>query len=274
MRGPLRGLNGIMITRLVKGCLELTDLVLQASGIAKSFDGNEILRGLSLDVERGELISIIGPSGCGKSTFLRCLNFLEHPDAGTVRIEDVTLACAGKSWTRANEAQAHRLRAHVGMVFQAFNLFPHRTVIDNVMMAPMRVKGVSRDEAQATACTLLEKVGLAGVKDRYPDSLSGGQKQRAAIARALAMKPSVMLYDEPTSALDPELSEEVLSVMRDLDDEGMTQLVVTHDMRFARAASDRVLYVEAGEIVESGDPDLMFANPKEGRTRRFLRTLL
>ncbi|GBR05106.1 MULTISPECIES: amino acid ABC transporter ATP-binding protein [Gluconobacter] len=263
-----------MITRLVKGCLELTDLVLQASGIAKSFDGNEILRGLSLDVERGELISIIGPSGCGKSTFLRCLNFLEHPDAGTVRIEDVTLACTGKSWTRANEAQAHRLRAHVGMVFQAFNLFPHRTVIDNVMMAPMRVKGVSRDEAQATACTLLEKVGLAGVKDRYPDSLSGGQKQRAAIARALAMKPSVMLYDEPTSALDPELSEEVLSVMRDLDDDGMTQLVVTHDMRFARAASDRVLYVEAGEIVESGDPDLMFANPKEGRTRRFLRTLL
>ncbi|OAJ68130.1 glutamine ABC transporter ATP-binding protein [Gluconobacter cerinus] len=274
MRGPLRGLNGIMITRLVKGCLELTDLVLQASGIAKSFDGNEILRGLSLDVERGELISIIGPSGCGKSTFLRCLNFLEHPDAGTVRIEDVTLACTGKSWTRANEAQAHRLRAHVGMVFQAFNLFPHRTVIDNVMMAPMRVKGVSRDEAQATACTLLEKVGLAGVKNRYPDSLSGGQKQRAAIARALAMKPSVMLYDEPTSALDPELSEEVLSVMRDLDDDGMTQLVVTHDMRFARAASDRVLYVEAGEIVESGDPDLMFANPKEGRTRRFLRTLL
>ncbi len=263
-----------MITRLVKGCLELTDLVLQASGIAKSFDGNEILRGLSLDVERGELISIIGPSGCGKSTFLRCLNFLEHPDAGTVRIEDVTLSCTGKSWTRANEAQAHRLRAHVGMVFQAFNLFPHRTVIDNVMMAPMRVKGVSRDEAQATACTLLEKVGLAGVKDRYPDSLSGGQKQRAAIARALAMKPSVMLYDEPTSALDPELSEEVLSVMRDLDDDGMTQLVVTHDMRFARAASDRVLYVEAGEIVESGDPDLMFANPKEGRTRRFLRTLL
>ncbi|MDE7538761.1 amino acid ABC transporter ATP-binding protein [Gluconobacter sphaericus] len=252
----------------------MADLVLQASGIAKSFGGNEVLKGLSLDVERGELISMIGPSGCGKSTFLRCLNFLEHPDAGSVRIEDVTVACAGKHWSRANEAEAHKLRAHVGMVFQAFNLFPHRTVLDNVMMAPLQVKKMSRDEAQSIACELLAKVGLAAVKDRYPDSLSGGQKQRAAIARALAMKPSVMLYDEPTSALDPELSEEVLSVMRALDDEGMTQLVVTHDMRFARAASDRVLFVEGGEIVESGDPDLMFANPREGRTRRFLRTLL
>lgn len=257
-----------------RGFPELADLVLQARGIAKSFGGNEVLRGLSLDVERGELISIIGPSGCGKSTFLRCLNFLEHPDAGSVRIEDVTVACTGKHWSRANEAEAHRLRAHVGMVFQAFNLFPHRTVLDNVMMAPIQVKKMARDEAQSIACELLAKVGLAAVKDRYPDSLSGGQKQRAAIARALAMKPSVMLYDEPTSALDPELSEEVLSVMRALDDEGMTQLVVTHDMRFARAASDRVLFVEGGEIVESGDPDLMFANPREGRTRRFLRTLL
>ncbi|WP_408873925.1 amino acid ABC transporter ATP-binding protein [Gluconobacter roseus] len=257
-----------------RGFPELADLVLQASGIAKSFGGNEVLKGLSLDVERGELISMIGPSGCGKSTFLRCLNFLEHPDAGSVRIEDVTVACTGKHWSRANEAEAHKLRSHVGMVFQAFNLFPHRTVLDNVMMAPIQVKKMSRDEAQSIACELLAKVGLAGVKDRYPDSLSGGQKQRAAIARALAMKPSVMLYDEPTSALDPELSEEVLSVMRALDDEGMTQLVVTHDMRFARAASDRVLFVEGGEIVESGDPDLMFANPQEGRTRRFLRTLL
>ncbi|MFT9222167.1 MAG: amino acid ABC transporter ATP-binding protein, partial [Gluconobacter oxydans] len=186
--------------------------MLQASGIAKSFGGNEVLKGLSLDVERGELISMIGPSGCGKSTFLRCLNFLEHPDAGSVRIEDVTVACTGKHWSRANEAEAHKLRSHVGMVFQAFNLFPHRTVLDNVMMAPIQVKKMSRDDAQAIACELLAKVGLAGVKDRYPDSLSGGQKQRAAIARALAMKPSVMLYDEPTSALDPELSEEVLSV--------------------------------------------------------------
>ncbi|WP_077396454.1 amino acid ABC transporter ATP-binding protein [Bombella intestini] len=247
--------------------------MLKATGIAKSFAGNEILRGISLDVERGELISIIGPSGCGKSTFLRCLNFLERPDAGEVRVEDVTVSSTGH-WHRADEVQAHRLRSHVGMVFQSFNLFPHRTVLENVMLAPMQVKRMSEAQAEHIACELLEKVGLAAVKNRYPDRLSGGQQQRAAIARALAMKPSVMLYDEPTSALDPELSEEVLSVMRALDGEGMTQLVVTHDMRFARAASDRVLFMEAGQIVESGDPDVMFANPREPGTRRFLRTLL
>ncbi|MXV35581.1 ATP-binding cassette domain-containing protein [Saccharibacter sp. EH611] len=247
--------------------------MLQAKDIRKSFGDNDILRGISLEVERGELISIIGPSGCGKSTFLRCLNFLEHPDAGDVRIEDVGLT-SPRHWHRRDEAQAHRLRAHVGMVFQSFNLFPHRSVLENVMMAPVHVKKMDHEAARRIACELLKKVGLAAVKDRYPDRLSGGQKQRAAIARALAMRPSVMLYDEPTSALDPELSEEVLSVMRALDEEGMTQLVVTHDMRFARAASDRVLYLEEGKIVESGDPDVMFANPREARTRRFLRTLL
>nr|WP_155572783.1 amino acid ABC transporter ATP-binding protein [Bombella sp. ESL0385] len=251
----------------------MTDWVLKASNIVKSFSGNEILRGISLEVERGELISIIGPSGCGKSTFLRCLNFLEHPDAGDVQVENVKLASHG-AWRRADEAQAHRLRSHVGMVFQSFNLFPHRTVLENVMLAPMQVKGLEEGTAHKIACELLEKVGLSAVKGRYPDRLSGGQQQRAAIARALAMKPSVMLYDEPTSALDPELSEEVLSVMRALDAEGMTQLVVTHDMRFARAASDRVLFMEAGQIVESGDPDVIFANPREAGTRRFLRTLL
>lgn len=247
--------------------------MLQAESLTKSFGGHEILRGLSLDVERGELVSIIGPSGCGKSTFLRCLNFLEHPDSGKVRIEDVTLEGTAR-WDRTHEKQAHRLRAHVGMVFQDFNLFPHRTVLDNVMMAPIRVKRMHRDEAHAIATEFLDKVGLSKVKERYPDRLSGGQKQRAAIARALAMKPSVMLYDEPTSALDPEVSEEVLAVMRALDEEGMTQLVVTHDMRFARAASDRVLYLEGGEIVESGAPETMFASPADPRTRRFLRTLL
>ncbi|MXV43851.1 ATP-binding cassette domain-containing protein [Saccharibacter sp. 17.LH.SD] len=247
--------------------------MLQATDIAKSFGDHEVLRGISLDVERGELISLIGPSGCGKSTFLRCLNFLEHPDAGRVCIEGVTLE-SNKHWHRKDEAQAHRLRAHVGMVFQSFNLFPHRNVLDNVMMAPLQVKKMEYEKARAIASELLEKVGLATVKNRYPDRLSGGQKQRAAIARALAMKPSVMLYDEPTSALDPELSEEVLSVMRALDEEGMTQIVVTHDMRFARAASDRVLYLEEGQIVESGDPDVMFVHPREARTRRFLRTLL
>ncbi|UMM64387.1 amino acid ABC transporter ATP-binding protein [Aristophania vespae] len=247
--------------------------MLQARNIVKSFGGQDVLKGISLDVERGELISIIGPSGCGKSTFLRCLNFLEHPDLAEVRIEDVSLSCNGR-WTRQDEAHAHRLRAHVGMVFQAFNLFPHLTVLENVMLAPIHVKKIAANQAEIIATELLEKVGLKNVKDRYPDRLSGGQKQRAAIARALAMKPSVMLYDEPTSALDPELSEEVLSVMRALDNEGMTQIVVTHDMRFARAASDRVLYLEEGTIVESGDPDQIFAHPQEARTRRFLRTIL
>lgn len=256
-----------------KGIPELTDLVLQAEKISKSFSGQDVLKGLSLDVERGDLISIIGPSGCGKSTFLRCLNLLEHPDSGKVKIENVSLVCSGR-WSSQDEVQAHKLRSHVGMVFQSFNLFPHRTVLENIMMAPVHVKKIAPAQAEATAIELLEKVGLKEVINRYPDRLSGGQKQRAAIARALAMKPSVMLYDEPTSALDPELSEEVLSVMRALDQEGMTQLVVTHDMRFARAASDKVLYLEGGEIVESGSPDQIFVHPQEARTRRFLRTLL
>ncbi|QDH14412.1 amino acid ABC transporter ATP-binding protein [Formicincola oecophyllae] len=247
--------------------------MLQAHNIVKSIDGHDILHGINLDVERGELISIIGPSGCGKSTFLRCLNFLEKPNGGSVRVENVSIQCDG-SWNSAQEARAHKLRSHVGMVFQAFNLFPHRTVLENVIMAPVHVKGVDRGTAEEQARDLLRKVGLGKVMDRYPERLSGGQKQRAAIARALAMKPSVMLYDEPTSALDPELSEEVLAVMRALDREGMTQIVVTHDMRFARAASDRVLYIEEGAIVESGDPDVMFANPRDARTRRFLRTFL
>ncbi|GBR14826.1 amino acid transporter ATP-binding protein [Asaia spathodeae NBRC 105894] len=234
-----------------------------------------MLHDMSLCVERGELVSIIGPSGCGKSTFLRCLNFLEIPDSGVLRIEDVEITKqTGHGWNRAQERRAHALRAHVGMVFQSFNLFAHRTVLDNVMMAPRSVKGLSQPEIEPLARALLAKVGLEGMADRYPSTLSGGQQQRAAIARALAMKPAVMLYDEPTSALDPELAEEVLQVMRRLDDEGMTQIVVTHDMRFARAASDRVLYVEAGHIVESGDPDVLFADPQDPRTRRFLRTLL
>ena len=230
---------------------------------------------MSLCVERGELISMIGPSGCGKSTFLRCLNFLEIPDSGTLRIEDVRIdKKADQGWSRMQEKCAHALRAHVGMVFQSFNLFPHRTVLDNVMMAPRAVKGAASSDIEPLARSLLAKVGLEGLADRYPSTLSGGQQQRAAIARALAMKPAVMLYDEPTSALDPELAEEVLQVMRRLDEEGMTQIVVTHDMRFARAASDRVLYVEGGYIVETGEPDALFAAPEDARTRRFLRTLL
>jgi len=242
--------------------------------VAKQYDGLDVLRGVSLNVEKGELISIIGRSGCGKSTFLRCLNFLEIPDRGSVEIAGVKIARSGGRWRRSEEAQAHRLRAHVGMVFQSFNLFPHRTVLDNIMIGPRKVKQIAASAAEATARELLEKVGLAAMADRYPATLSGGQQQRAAIARALAMRPDVMLYDEPTSALDPEVAEEVLAVMRALDHEGMTQIVVTHDMRFARAASDRVIYMEGGEIVEEGDPDLMFAAPTDARTRHFLRSIL
>ncbi|MDG6093526.1 amino acid ABC transporter ATP-binding protein [Acetobacter sp. AN02] len=223
---------------------------------------------------RGELISIIGPSGCGKSTFLRCLNFLEIPDDGVVTIADDTIRRNRGPWKAKDEAQAHQLRAHVGMVFQSFNLFPHRTVLDNVMLAPRVVKRTSAPVAEAEARDLLDKVGLGAAALRYPGTLSGGQQQRAAIARALAMRPEVMLYDEPTSALDPRMSEEVLGVMRALDEEGMTQIVVTHDMRFARAASDRTVFMEGGGIVESGDPDLMWDNPTDPRTRAFLGSSL
>lgn len=251
------------------------EVVLEARDIRKAFDTNTVLNGMSLRVERGELVSIIGPSGCGKSTFLRCLNLLEIPDGGQVRIEDVLVSRAGgERWTRADEKQAHLLRAHVGMVFQSFNLFPHYTVLQNAMLAPRVVRHVTSEAARETASQLLEKVGLGHMTDRYPQTLSGGQQQRAAIARALAMKPAVMLYDEPTSALDPEVSEEVLNVMRALDDDGMTQIVVTHDMRFARAASDRVLFVEGGVIVEAGPPEHIFSDPVDPRTRRFLRTIL
>nr|WP_306296329.1 amino acid ABC transporter ATP-binding protein [Acidomonas methanolica] len=251
------------------------EIVLDARHLTKSFGSNEVLKGISLAVARGELISLIGPSGCGKSTFLRCLNFLEIPDSGDVRVVDVTVSRTGRrGWLRADERQAHQLRAHIGMVFQSFNLFPQYTVLQNAMLAPRVVKRARVQEAEHIARQLLEKVGLGHVLDRYPQTLSGGQQQRAAIARALAMKPDVMLYDEPTSALDPEVAEEVLNVMRALDDEGMTQIVVTHDMRFARAAADRVLYVEGGQIVEEGPPETMFAEPRDARTRRFLRTLL
>lgn len=243
--------------------------------LRKSFDGQLVLDGISLEVASGELVSIIGPSGCGKSTLLRCLNFLEVPDAGEVRLAGHGLSRTGGScWRRADEAAAHGLRSQVGMVFQSFNLFPHRTVLDNLMLAPRVVKRTDRVVLERDARALLDKVGLGSVAGRYPATLSGGQQQRAAIARALAMAPRVMLYDEPTSALDPELAEEVLGVMRTLDAEGMTQLVVTHEMRFARAASDRIVFMEAGRIVEIAEPDILFSSPSDPRTRRFLRQFL
>ena len=247
--------------------------LLSAAGIRKSFDGLEVLHGVSIDIEAGDLVSLIGPSGCGKSTFLRCLNLLEIPDAGRVAIAGVAVERPDPvtPWSPAMAAAAHRLRAEVGMVFQSFNLFPHRTVLDNVMLAPMVVKKIPREAARERAIALLDKVGLKPFVDRHPAGLSGGQQQRAAIARALAMTPKVMLYDEPTSALDPALVDEVLQVMRDLDAEGMTQIVVTHEMRFARDASDYIVFMEAGNIVEISDEDEIFEAPKDERTAQFLR---
>ncbi|MCQ8278209.1 amino acid ABC transporter ATP-binding protein [Acetobacteraceae bacterium KSS8] len=243
-------------------------------GLHKSFDGHVVLERVSLDLQPGELLSVIGPSGCGKSTLLRCLNLLEVPDGGHIRIAGHAIDRSGVRWSRQDERLAHRLRAHVGMVFQGFNLFAHRTVLENVILAPMVARRTPRREAADAAMALLDKVGLAAVAHRYPATLSGGQQQRAAIARALAMAPSVMLYDEPTSALDPELAEEVLGVMRQLDEEGMTQIVVTHEMRFARAASDRIVFMDGGRIVEDAPPDQLFTAPADPRTRQFLRNVL
>ncbi|MCX6965483.1 MAG: amino acid ABC transporter ATP-binding protein [Verrucomicrobia bacterium] len=238
----------------------------------KSFDDTPILKGVSFAIEEGDLVSVIGPSGCGKSTMLRCINGLETLDSGVITAAGATISRKPGAKLDADfEKTAHALRQRVGMVFQQFNLFPHRTLLENTMMAPIIVRGVPHEDAEKTGRTLLEKVGLGAHADRYPANLSGGQQQRAAIARALAMQPKVMLYDEPTSALDPELVDEVLHVMKALDAEGMTQIVVTHEMRFARDASDYIIYMEGGHIVEISDEDEIFDNPKDERTRRFLR---
>lgn len=250
--------------------------LLSVHELHKSFDETPILKGVSLDVEQGDLVSIIGPSGCGKSTFLRCMNFLEVPDAGRISIAGVTIDCQGLEDAPPQDLKikAHELRQHVGMVFQQFNLFPHQTILENTMLAPMVTRGVDREAAEANGRRLLEKVGLLPLADRYPIQMSGGQQQRAAIARALAMNPKVMLYDEPTSALDPALVDEVLKVMKDLDAEGMTQIIVTHEMRFARDASDYIVFMEGGHIVEISDEDEIFQNPKDERTRQFLRKFI
>ncbi|MFG1401439.1 amino acid ABC transporter ATP-binding protein [Xanthobacter sediminis] len=254
--------------------------IVRVDDVRKSYGALDILKGVSFQIEEGDLVSIIGPSGCGKSTLLRCLNGLETLDTGVIEICGVALKRApgakgaGPAGTAEIERAAHLLRKNVGMVFQSFNLFPHKTLLENVMLAPMVVKGMRKDEAEANAERLLKKVGLGERLEHYPIDLSGGQQQRGAIARALAMAPKVMLYDEPTSALDPGLVDEVLDVMKELDREGMTQIVVTHEMRFARDASDYIIYMEKGEIVEISDEDEMFSNPKDPRTRQFLRRFL
>jgi len=246
--------------------------LLSVHGLHKNFDETPILKGVSLDVEKGDLVSIIGPSGCGKSTFLRCMNFLEVPDAGRISIAGVTIDCHGleDAPPKDLDSKAHELRQRVGMVFQQFNLFPNMTILENTMLAPVIGRNVPKEEARVRGLQLLDKVGLAAFASRYPSQMSGGQQQRAAIARALAMNPQVMLYDEPTSALDPELVAEVLAVMKQLDTEGMTQIIVTHEMRFARDASDYIVFMEAGHIVEISDEDEIFENPKDERTARFL----
>src|SRR5581483_1973040 len=216
-------------------------------------------------------VVLIGPSGCGKSTFLRCLNQLEQPDAGRITIGGVTVLGGQTPRTAQERELQRRLRLRAGMVFQSFNLFPHLTVLDNVATGPRIVKGLVKEDAELLARELLRKVGLENKADSYPGQLSGGQQQRVAIARALAMEPEVMLFDEPTSALDPELREEVLRVMRSLVEEGMTMIVVTHEMQFARDVADRVLFFDAGRVAEDGTPDEVFSNPRHERTREFLK---
>lgn len=251
----------------------MTAPILSVLDICKSYGDVRVLRDVSLDVQAGDLVCVIGPSGCGKSTLLRCLDFLEHLDSGRITVagSTVTRATTDTPWTRELSDAAFTLRGHVGMVFQSLNLFPDRTVLQNVMLAPMLVKKLPRAEARAQALALLEKVGLTPFLDRFPAALSGGQQQRAAIARALAMKPKVMFYDEPTSALDPTLVDEVEKVMRGLDQEGMTQIVVTHEMRFARDMSDYIAFMQDGVIVEIAPPEAIFTAPKDPRTASFLK---
>ena len=239
--------------------------MIDIKGLKKSFGENEVLRGIDLSIDAKEVVVIIGPSGSGKSTLLRCMNYLEQPTAGLVTVDGIPLD---------GEAHINKVREEVGMVFQRFNLFPHMTVLENIMLAPMKVKKVAKDEAEKTARELLARVGLSEKADSYPPQLSGGQQQRVAIARALAMHPKVMLFDEPTSALDPEMVGEVLDVMRSLAKEGMTMVVVTHEMGFAREVGDRLLFVDEGRIIEQGVPKEVFENPKEERTRSFLSKVL
>lgn len=240
--------------------------MIEVSNLNKSFGKNHILKGIDMEIQKGEVIVIIGPSGSGKSTLLRCLNLLETPDNGSVTFEGMKIT------DKKNDI--NKLREKMGMVFQQFNLFPHKTVLENITIAPMNVKKMSSDEAKSIAFKLLKKIGLEEKADSYPSQLSGGQKQRIAIARALAMEPDVMLFDEPTSALDPEMVGEVLNVMKELASEGMTMVVVTHEMGFAKEVGDRVLFMDDGKIIEEGTPEELFNNPKNSRTRDFLSKIL
>jgi polar amino acid transport system ATP-binding protein len=254
--------------------MELGEVVVAAQGIEKYFGTNHVLRGVSMEVRQHETVMLVGRSGSGKTTFLRCLNFLEEPTIGTVRIGDITVA-ADPLHTRDRRHREHirQLRIRAGMVFQDFNLFPHMTAVENCIEAPMHVKGLPRDLAMATAERFLDKVHLLHKRDEYPSRLSGGEKQRVAIARALTMEPRVLLFDEPTSALDPELVGEVLAVMEQLAHEGSTMIVVSHEMAFAREAADRVVFLDSGRVLEEGTPEEILDEPESDEVRRFLRRL-
>ena len=240
--------------------------MIHVNNLHKSFGKNDVLKGINEHINKGEVVVVIGPSGSGKSTFLRCLNLLEVPTEGEIIFEgnDIT--------DKKNDI--NKLRQKMGMVFQQFNLFPHKTVLENITISPIKVKGINKEEANKKAMELLKMVGLVDKAEAYPSSLSGGQKQRIAIARALAMEPDVMLFDEPTSALDPEMVGEVLNVMKSLAKDGMTMVVVTHEMGFAKEVGDRILFMDEGRIIEEGTPEEIFQNPKNSRTKDFLSKVL
>jgi glutamine transport system ATP-binding protein len=240
--------------------------MIKVKNLKKSFGANVVLKDINVTVKPQEVVVVIGPSGSGKSTFLRCINLLESITAGHVNIEGVDIT--------DKKSDINKIRMEVGMVFQQFNLFPHKKVIENIMLAPMKVRNISAEQARKKGLELLRKVGLEDKAEAYPDSLSGGQKQRVAIARALAMEPKIMLFDEPTSALDPEMVGEVLEVMKQLAKEGMTMVVVTHEMGFAKEVGDRVIFMDGGLIVEENTPNELFDHPKESRTKAFLSKVL
>ena len=239
---------------------------ISVQNLVKKYGNNTVLNDISISIKEGDVVCIIGPSGSGKSTFLRCLNKLEEPTSGEIVIDGAHLM--------DKNTDINLVRQHIGMVFQHFNLFPHLTVLENIILAPMDLKKVSRDEAEKNAIRLLDMVGLADKKDMKPDNLSGGQKQRVAIARALAMNPDIMLFDEPTSALDPEMVGDVLNVMKDLATQGMTMVIVTHEMGFAKEVANRVLFTDGGKILEDGTPQQIFENPQNERTKDFLNKVL
>ena len=240
--------------------------MIEVKDLHKSYGKLDVLQGITETIQDQEVVCVIGPSGSGKSTFLRCLNLLETPTSGTIIINGLEITDP--------KNDVNKIRENLGMVFQRFNLFPHMNVLDNITLAPVKVKGMAKAQAEKTAMELLKKVGLVDKAHVYPDNLSGGQQQRVAIARALAMQPAIMLFDEPTSALDPEMVGEVLNVIRDLAQEGMTMVIVTHEMGFAREVADRVLFIDGGKVLEQGTPQELFQNPQQERTKNFLAKVL